>query len=343
MHSTFTTPHSLQVRLKSTRPRLLSAQATTGDMISHGTVVVDHANTLLHVQGNYSQDGGNFHVIGTATMDVDGSFSYTAGNTFEVRNNSVLTVGNTTAGMSVANSVVVDSGGQATIGHLTAHGNVTVQNASSVLRVGGDYLQDAGGFAIGDGGVLNVDGSFRYTVSGPTFVNFGNGLLTVGDTLTLEDGHFWNLAASGGKVRVGEGIIVPAAGTMRVTDNGSLAGEGTVVGDVINSGGTIAPGGSPGRLDVTGNYTQGGIANLLIEIGGTLAELQYDQLFISGTASLAGSLTVELVDLGSGTFAPALGQTFDVLKAGGGITGTFTAHRFALAGRRPRLGRQLSR
>jgi hypothetical protein len=303
------------------------ADVTIGSMTVHGFVNIGNfaAGNSLHVLNNFQQDGTDYFALHNgAQLTVDGSFSYTAGNTFQVRNNSVLSTGNTTSGMTVANSVLVDSGGQATIGHLTAHGNVTVLNAGSMLRVGGDYLQDAGGFAIGDGGVLNVDGSFQYTVGGPMFVNFGNGLLTVGDTLTLEDGHFWNLAASGGKVRVGEGVVVPAAGSIRVTDNGTLAGNGTVVGAVINTGGTISPGASPGRLDITGDYTQGAIAELQIEIGGTLAELQFDQLFISGAASLMGTLAVDLVDLGSGVFAPTLGQTFDVLKAGGGITGSFS-------------------
>ncbi|MEX2316745.1 MAG: hypothetical protein WD669_06315, partial [Pirellulales bacterium] len=300
------------------------SQATTGNLTAHGTVLVEHAGTMLHVQGNYLQDGGNFHVIGSATMNVNGSFSYMAGNTLEVRGNSTLTTGNTTSGISVANSVLVDSGGKATIGHLTAHGNVTVNNPTSVLRVGGDYFQDAGGFAIGDTATLNVDGSFRYLAGGPTFINFGNGLLRVGRQLTLEEGHFWNLTASGGRVRVGDGLAAPAEGSVEIAANGTLAGNGTIIGSVTNSGGTIAPGDSPGRLDITGNYSQAAAANLLVEIGGPLAELQYDQLVISGSAALAGKLDVDLVNLGTGVFAPVLGQSFDVLRAGGTLTGTFS-------------------
>ena len=303
---------------------------TIGDLITHGNLEVLKPSTVFQLLGDYTQDDGNFVVFDSATMTVDGAFNYTAGNTIEVRNNAVLTSSGT--GASVANFVNVHSGGKATIGNLTAHGTVNVQNPTSMLRVGGDYLQDAGGIAIGDNATLNVDGSFRYAVPGSQFINFGNGLLTVGNTLTLEEGHFWNLAASLGKVRVGEGVVVPTAGTVRVTDNGTLAGEGTVVGDVINTGGTISPGFSPGRLDVTGNYTQGAIAELLLEIGGPLAELQYDQLFVSGTASLAGSLTVDLIDLGMGEFQPLLGQTFDILKAGGGRSGTFANVTFPTLG-----------
>ncbi len=298
-----------------------AAQAATADLILHGDLVVEHAGSLLHATGDYAQDTGNFHVIDSATMNIDGDFNYSAGNTLEVRNNGTLTSNG--SGNSIANFVTVHSGGKATIGSLTAHGDVNVQNSTSMLRVGGDYLQVAGGFAIGDNATLNVDGSFRYAVPGSRFISFGNGFLRVGDTLTLEEGHFWNLATNGGRVRVGDGLIAPAAGTFEVTVNGTLAGEGTVVGNLNNLSGTVSPGMSPGRLDVTGNYTQGTSANLAIEIGGPLAELQFDQLFVSGAASLAGSLTVDLIDLGEGQFAPVLGQTFSIFKAGGGVTGTF--------------------
>ncbi len=299
--------------------------ATTDDLSIHGTTYIEHVNTSLVVQGNFSQDSSNFFLLNNATMQVQGGFSYTAGNRLEVSNNAVLTTTGANSGASVSNDVAIFSGGKATIGQLTAHGNVAVNDATSVLRVRGDYLQDAGGLSINNGGTLNVEGSFRYTIGGPSFINFGNGFLRVGDTLTIEDNHYWNLTASGGRIRVGDGLSAPAAGFVVLSTNGTLAGGGTIIGSLANNGGTVAPGISVGRLDVTGNYTQTADSILQIEIGGPLADSQYDQLFISGTASLLGTLNVGLVDLGSGVFAPSLGQTFDILKAGSGRTGTFNS------------------
>ena len=299
----------------------LAAKAITGDLTAHDSLTVEHTATSLQVSGSYTQLAGNLFVIDNATMSVDGAVSYTAGNTIEVRNNATLASAGT--GASTANFVNVHSGGQATLGSLAAHGTVNVDGPTSVLRIGGDYHQDAGGLAIANSATLNVDGSFRYAVGGPRLVNFGNGLLRVGDTLTLDDGHLWNLAGSGGRVRVGAGLTAPAAGTVHIAAGGTLAGHGGILGSVANAAGTIAPGLSAGRLDVTSNYVQGAAANLWIEIGGTVPDLQYDQLFVSGAATLSGKLTVDLIDLGSGLFAPSVGQTFEILKAGGGRTGTF--------------------
>jgi hypothetical protein len=303
---------------------LANAEVTVGSLTAHSDVYVTHG-TKLQILGDYLQDGGNFFLQNAnAVMSIDGSLWHTAGQTFAVQNASILTTSNTTSGITVANSVIVDSGGRATISNLTAHGNVTVSNPTSLLRVGGDYFQDVGGLVIGDNATLNVDGSFRFAVAGTQFINFGNGFLRVGDTLTLAENHYWNLGTSGGRVRVGDGLTVPVAGTFEITSNGTLAGEGTIIGNLTNAGGIVSPGNSTGRLDVTGSYIQGSTSTLSVEIGGTLAELQYDQFFISGTASLAGSLTVDLLDLGAGTFAPSFGDTFDILKAGSGRSGTFS-------------------
>ena len=44
-------------------------------------------------------------------------------------------------------------------------------------------------------------------------------------------------------------------------------------------------------------------------------EVEYDFLDVSGTARLAGTLEVDLIDLGMGRFTPSMGDTFDVLGA----------------------------
>jgi hypothetical protein len=112
---------------------------------------------------------------------------------------------------------------------------------------------------------------------------------------------------------------------MEISSGGTLTGGGTLIGAVANLAGTVAPGTAADRLDIGDNYSQGPAGKLAIDIGGPLAELQYDQLVVSGAAALNGVLHVELLTTGTGTFAPTLGQTFDVLKAGNGISGTFSA------------------
>jgi hypothetical protein len=98
---------------------------------------------------------------------------------------------------------------------------------------------------------------------------------------------------------------------------GTVAGNGTITGDVNNSGGVVAPGTPAGELTIIGNYTQGTDATLLIEIGGLNAGSQFDQLVVGGTAALAGTLAVELI----GGFVPAVGNTFSIID--GTTTGDF--------------------
>jgi len=61
--------------------------------------------------------------------------------------------------------------------------------------------------------------------------------------------------------------------------------------------GTVRPGTSPGILTIVGNYTEtAGMGAVVIEIGGTEAGSQYDRLVVTGTATLANSLSVVLIN-----------------------------------------------
>ena len=101
----------------------------------------------------------------------------------------------------------------------------------------------------------------------------------------------------------------------------ALPGNGTIVGDVSNSG-TVTPGDSPGQLSIMGNYAQNSGGQLNIELGGTTpGPSGFDVLNLSGTATLdPGSiLNVNLVN----GFAPASNDTFSFMNYGS-LTGTFT-------------------
>ena len=93
---------------------------------------------------------------------------------------------------------------------------------------------------------------------------------------------------------------------------GTLAGAGKLSGDLtVLTGATTAPGTSAGMLKVGGNYTQNAGATLAVEIGGTLAEENFDVLEIAGTASLEGTLDVALID----SYTPAINEQFTILSA----------------------------
>jgi CSLREA domain-containing protein len=100
---------------------------------------------------------------------------------------------------------------------------------------------------------------------------------------------------------------------------GTLSGVGTVTGTVINNGGQVSPGASPGILTISGNYTQTAAGVLNIEIGGVNVGLDYDRLAVSGTVSLGGTLNVTLIN----GFTPTPPQSFQFLTATGTPTGDF--------------------
>jgi hypothetical protein len=91
---------------------------------------------------------------------------------------------------------------------------------------------------------------------------------------------------------------------------GTCSGTGTVGGDLINNGGTVSPGNSPGVMEVPGDFTQYDGSTLLIELAGTAAGSQYDVLQVDGEASLGGTLEVTLLD----GFEPAAGDSFEILE-----------------------------
>jgi hypothetical protein len=75
---------------------------------------------------------------------------------------------------------------------------------------------------------------------------------------------------------------------------------------------------SAGTEAITGAYTQSSTGVLNVAIGGTTAGTQFDQLTISGAASLNGTLNLDLIN----SFVPTVGETFDILNAGS-VAGTF--------------------
>jgi len=113
-------------------------------------------------------------------------------------------------------------------------------------------------------GTLTLDGNSS-GFAGATTINAG----------TLEVGDINNPgAALGGNVSIGAG--------------GSLAGHGSVLGNIANTAGTVSPGGTIGTLTVGGNYTQGASGALSIEVSPTAAS----QLKVGGAATLNGRLAL---------------------------------------------------
>jgi hypothetical protein len=156
-------------------------------------------------------------------------------------------------------------------------------------------------------GWLDVAAALNVGAAGTGVVNHTAGAVAA-QSITLGGAG----AASGAYNLSGTGalrVITLAKGAVGGAFNftgGTLSAD-TVAFDLINNGGTIAPGASPGVTHVQGNLTLNS-GTLAIELAGPGAG-EFDEVHVDGNLSAGGMLSVTLLD----NFAPAAGNTFDIL------------------------------
>ncbi len=97
---------------------------------------------------------------------------------------------------------------------------------------------------------------------------------------------------------------------------GGVISVGTFQGNLVNNGGTISPGSSPGLMAVTGDLAMSS-GNILIELAGTARGTEYDAIDVTGALTLAGTLNVVLDG-----FMPAYYDSFEIVTAGT-VSGVF--------------------
>ncbi|MEO6800109.1 MAG: S8 family serine peptidase [Rhodanobacter sp.] len=115
-----------------------------------------------------------------------------------------------------------------------------------------------------------------------------------------------------GMTQVQGGVLTAAAlaGGASIGTQGTLSGTPAITGNVTNAG---VLGVAGGDVNVTGNYTQQGNGRLALSLGSALR--------VSGTASITGG-DLYVTGINSGY---VVNSHTDVLSAGGGLSGTFSA------------------
>jgi hypothetical protein len=215
----------------------------------------------------------------------------------------------------------------------------TLQTSGSTIWSGSGYLFGYNGATWNNTATgtidLQSDADF-YHQSGTTSIFNNAGTLTksVGSSADSSDisaifNNTGTVNLQQGTLSFANGYTQTAGSTLlsggRLTSNtaialqgGSLSGFGTITGNVFNAS-QINPGLSTGILNISGNYTQAATGVLNIELGGRTAGTTFDQLNITGSAALNGTLNISLLN----GFTPNLGDTFQILHADS-LSGSFT-------------------
>jgi hypothetical protein len=263
----------------------------------------DFSNTLAAGGfGGGSGRGSAGSVTGGGGAGMGGAVFVVAGGSLSINGNGGVAGGAVSGGTS-------STGGTAGL----AFGSGFFLQATTVVFGDGDYTvaddiadQNGSGGAAASNGVGGTGGSGGITKDGTGTLTLAGSNTYTGATI-VKDG---TLLVSGSI----------AGSTTEVLSGGTFGGDGVTGRIDVATGGTLSPGASAGALE-TGTIVLFGGANLDIELGGTTAGAQYDQLRVTGLVELTGAnLNVSPL-----AFVPTTGTAFTIIDNDGsdGVFGQF--------------------
>lgn len=285
-----------------------------GNSNSTGTILVDGANSSLtsaaRIQiGGFTSSSGTMTVSNGAHV-TSGTNPGFADGVVEVGTGDGATGSVTVSGTGstlTTNGLIVGSGNVA--GSIANTGGLTIQNGGKVVASSASNFDGAVSVGSKTGSQITVTGAGSTlqvgAISGPNFLagkelligGFGQGTLLVDQSGAVN--------ATGANVLVGGGasgsnldsatLTVRNGGTLSannvtVNQNGTLNGNGTLTANVTLNGGTLAPGNSPGTMNINGNLSLlSGILNLEIATG------VMDLLNVTGNVFFGSGLLLNLI------------------------------------------------
>jgi len=284
--------------------------------------------------GTYSGLGAGLVQLAGAILQIDSTgtiFNFTGGG-FDWAGGIITGPGTLTnnGNFSITGDITKSFRGGATI--INA-GIVTWTDIGSIFSGEGTIFNNLAGATFAIQGEAYFDGNF-YSGNPLTFLNAGTVIKSIGigtttlevifnntGTVEMQTGtlHFPLEYTQTAGTTILNGGNITSTTTLNI-QGGTLSGAGTVTANV-NLAGQLHPGGkgSPGILNIVGNYIQfpSGASN--IEIGGLNIGVQSDQLNISGRATFDGALDISLIN----SFIPTLNNSFQIVNFGSRV-GDFT-------------------
>jgi len=250
------------------------ATSITGNFYWNGGTITGNGTTTIEASAEpvYIQDGTTQHILNGHTLTNKAEADWTIGNV-------VLT----------NNAVIINDGIFNALGTYSMTGT-----ANESFTNNGSFVKD------------NLGTTTTTTTVDIPFTNNGTVSIVAGNLNFLQGIDNGENAV----INLGDGTLNPGD-TLDLASDDSLIGSGTLAANLVSSG-TVSPGNSAGSITVQGDYTQSADGILEIELGGTGAGTEYDQLIVTGTATMAGTLNVSLIN----GFIPQVGDSFTILPYG---------------------------
>ena len=316
------------VRQAGTEQTISASEAGTGLLMEEGAKVIFDEGTSGGSYAGNIQGAGEIRVAGAGGLRLSGDNAFSG--TASVDDGSRLTVAR--AGNLGSAQIRIGSSGSLEFASLAAN-NGSANTFSNAISLGGQS------------GTLNNTGSGKVVISGPIASNGGllvfaggsfdvlGGISQVGSlskegagTLTISGSNTYT-----GATTVAAGLLtvngsISSSALTTVQSGAAIGGSGTVGALVVQSGGSIAPGNSPGTLTVSGHavWEAGGNYNWQLLNATGAAGTGWDKLVITGRLDLTGLTSANPFKVNPWTISTFEGSTGDALNFDGGSNYSWT-------------------
>ncbi|MBB4817417.1 autotransporter-associated beta strand protein [Pseudomonas alcaligenes] len=266
--------------------------------------------------------GANTFTSGSNNSSTTFSGAISGSGTFGKAGSGTLTLSGTNSGSSAA---ILVNGGMLAVAadaNLTS-GTVTLQNSN--LRVTGATTIDNDIALTGGSGGIVADAAVTLSgvISGGSLLaKSGTGTLTLTGTNTYSGAT--NVVSGSlivdGALSATSGVVVSSGATLG--GSGSIFASNSTNTLTVQNGGTLSPGnGGAGALTVNGNLLMNSGSTLALDINGTSAGTQYDQVIVNGTVDVSGATLAVTHAYAAGT-----GDSYSIIvnDAADAVTGTFS-------------------